>query len=137
MCVEYVFICACMIVCASVYISTQTHLFGVATMGRLLKIIGLFCRIWSLLWGSFAKETYNLCLVDVRIFVCECLCMCTCIRVCIIVYIYTQICADKLKIIKKYVHTYSNMYIQIYTHKLVQINCWTDMHARLDVHVCS
>jgi len=29
-------------------------------MSRLLKIkiIGLFCRIWSLLWGSFAKETY-------------------------------------------------------------------------------
>ena len=24
------------------------------------KIIGLFCRIWSLLQGSFAKETYNL-----------------------------------------------------------------------------
>ena len=26
---------------------------------RLLKIIGLFCRISSLLKGSFAKETYN------------------------------------------------------------------------------
>jgi len=23
------------------------------------KMIGLFCRIWSLLLGSFAKETYN------------------------------------------------------------------------------
>ena len=32
---------------------------GVATIGRLLKIIGFFCRIWSLLLGSFAKETYN------------------------------------------------------------------------------
>ena len=31
----------------------------VATIGRLLKIIGLFCRISSLLTGSFAKETYN------------------------------------------------------------------------------
>jgi len=28
-------------------------------MSRLLKIIGLFCRIASLLYGSFAKETYN------------------------------------------------------------------------------
>ena len=28
-------------------------------MSRLLKITGLFCRISSLLWGSFAKETYN------------------------------------------------------------------------------
>jgi len=33
--------------------------YGVATIRRLLKIIGLFCRISSLLLGSFAKETYN------------------------------------------------------------------------------
>jgi len=33
--------------------------YGVATIRRLLKIIGLFCRISSLLWGSFAKETYH------------------------------------------------------------------------------
>jgi len=31
---------------------------GVATINRLLKIIGLFCRISSLLLGSFAKATY-------------------------------------------------------------------------------
>ena len=30
-----------------------------ATVSKLLKIIGLFCRISSLLEGSFAKETYN------------------------------------------------------------------------------
>jgi len=33
--------------------------YGVATTCRLLKITGLFCRIQSLLQGSFAKETYN------------------------------------------------------------------------------
>jgi len=77
MCVEYVFIRTCMIVCASVYISTQTHTYGVATIIGSLKL----------------SVT---CLVDVRIFVCECLGMCTRIRVCIIVYIYTQTCADKL-----------------------------------------
>jgi len=33
---------------------------GVATVSRIDKIIGLFCRILSLLYGSFAKETYNL-----------------------------------------------------------------------------
>jgi len=32
--------------------------YGVATISRLLKNIGLFCRISSLLLGSFAKETY-------------------------------------------------------------------------------
>jgi len=33
--------------------------YGVATMSRRLKITGLFCRISSLFWGSFAKETHN------------------------------------------------------------------------------
>ena len=35
------------------------YTYGVATISRLLKIIGLFCRILSLLQGSFAKETCN------------------------------------------------------------------------------
>ena len=30
-----------------------------ATISRLLQILGLFCRIQSLLRGSFAQETYN------------------------------------------------------------------------------
>ena len=34
-------------------------IYGVAACSRLLKIIGLFCRISSLLQGSFTKETYN------------------------------------------------------------------------------
>ena len=33
--------------------------YGVATRSRLLEIIGLFCRISSLLQGSFAKETLD------------------------------------------------------------------------------
>ena len=33
--------------------------YGVAMISRLLKLIGLLCRIQSLLQGSFAKETYN------------------------------------------------------------------------------
>jgi len=33
--------------------------YGVAICSRLLKIIGLFCRISSLLQGSLTKETYN------------------------------------------------------------------------------
>ena len=32
--------------------------YRVASISRLLKMIGLFCRILSLLWVSFAKETY-------------------------------------------------------------------------------
>jgi len=34
--------------------------YGVATVRRIDKIIGLSCRISSLVQGSFAKETYNL-----------------------------------------------------------------------------
>jgi len=34
--------------------------YGVATTSRIKKITCLFCRISSLLWGSFAKETYSL-----------------------------------------------------------------------------
>jgi len=33
--------------------------YGVATVTRIDKFIGLFCRILSLLWGSFAKEINN------------------------------------------------------------------------------
>jgi len=39
--------------------SLRGIIYGVATMSRLLKITGLFCRIPSLEWGSSAKETYN------------------------------------------------------------------------------
>ena len=40
-------------------ITFGTEYYGVATVSRPLKIIGLFCRISSLVLGSFAKETYN------------------------------------------------------------------------------
>jgi len=41
--------------------SAPVHVnYGVATASRIDQIIGLFCRIASLLQDSFAKETYNL-----------------------------------------------------------------------------
>jgi len=46
--------------CAHIYMSHVAHIYGVATVSRIDKIIGLSCRISSLLWGSFAKETYIL-----------------------------------------------------------------------------
>ena len=43
----------------SIYIHvSRMGCYGVATISRLLKIVGLFCRILSLLQESFAKETY-------------------------------------------------------------------------------
>jgi len=42
------------------YTHNHTQMYhGVATISRLVKIIGLFCRISSLSLGSFAKETYH------------------------------------------------------------------------------
>ena len=43
----------------SCYAYTYIFTYGVATISRLLKMIGLFCTILSLLWVSFAKETYH------------------------------------------------------------------------------
>jgi len=43
---------------ATYTINSYIH-YGVARVSRIDKIIGIFCRISSLLWGSFAKETYN------------------------------------------------------------------------------
>jgi len=55
----------CMYICVyiCVYISSMyvryIYVYEVATMSRLLTIMCLFCRILSLSYGSFAKETYN------------------------------------------------------------------------------
>jgi len=45
----------------AVPLRTRMHVrrIAMATISRLLKIIGPFCRISSLSQGSFAKETYN------------------------------------------------------------------------------
>ena len=42
------------------HLSITISTYGLARVSRIDKIIGLFCRISFLLWGSFAKETYNL-----------------------------------------------------------------------------
>jgi len=58
--VVYRSVLQCVAVCCSVCQCFYRYpKYGVATISRLLKIIGLFCRISSLLQGSFTKETYN------------------------------------------------------------------------------
>jgi len=65
-------VCVCTCACARVYVQVSfiglacvhtlahRYVYRVATVSRIDKIIGLFCRILSLLLGSFAEETYNL-----------------------------------------------------------------------------
>ena len=61
----YIYICIYIHVCVNLYSGICTYekgrgmTYGVATISRLLKMIGLFGRILSLLKGSFAKETYD------------------------------------------------------------------------------
>jgi len=43
---------------SSVYVCDMIQ-YGVATVSRIDEIIGLFCRILSLLYGPFTKETCN------------------------------------------------------------------------------
>jgi len=46
--------------CLSLDSFVYVYVYGVATASRLLKMIGLLCKISSLLEGFFVKETYNL-----------------------------------------------------------------------------
>jgi len=55
---------------------TALNNYGVATISRLLKIIGLVCRIWSVSQCSFAKETYNFKESTNRSHPHTCLCIC-------------------------------------------------------------
>ena len=65
-------VCMCMCECVNIYFMryvgegldvcvclSSLNTYGVATISRVLKIVGLFCRILSVLLGSFAKETYH------------------------------------------------------------------------------
>jgi len=64
-------VCVCKSVCTYIYMYVCMHMvfldsfmyaydnYAVATISRLLKNLGLFCRISSLSQGSFAKETYD------------------------------------------------------------------------------
>jgi len=81
---------------------------GVAMISRLLKIIGLFCRIKSLLRGSFSKETYNFEEPTNRShpihlmhdhsahtlfgFTCVCMCVCVCVSVSVTVSVSVWVC---------------------------------------------
>jgi len=56
--VNYFSVRRLMYMCGMTLAYVKYH-YGVATISRLLKIIGLFCRILSLYEFSFAKETYN------------------------------------------------------------------------------
>ena len=114
--------------CTKSYVET----YGVSTISRLLKNVGLFCRISSLLQGSFAKATCNFkeptnrshrieearrCVQDaehiyVRIDICTCVCAC----VCVCVYICAYLCV--------------HMYMYVYASVCLCV-C-----ARVCLHVC-
>ena len=60
--VEYYHTLQCIATRTAIHRSTPQHTarhYGVATDSRIDQIIGLFCRIMSLLQGFLTKETYN------------------------------------------------------------------------------
>jgi len=90
-------------------------MYGVATISRLSKIIGLFCRIQSLLWGYFAKESYSFKEPTNR---------------------SHNIVMAACKFMHAYIYIY--IYIYIYTYVCIYINRQTylyDIHNLYDIHI--
>jgi len=55
-CIAHMCICAHVQSALRFSASGYLHVYGVATISRLLKIIGLFCRIYSFFMGLFCKR---------------------------------------------------------------------------------
>jgi len=55
----YVCLCVCVVFFLRAVLAVCLCCYGVPSISRLLKITSLFCRIPSLLLGSFAIETYS------------------------------------------------------------------------------
>jgi len=86
------------------YVYVNTSVYGVATISRLLNMIGLFCRISSLLEVSFAKETYTFKEPTSRSHP-------------IIIHVSTYM----YEYVHVYVYIYVYMYIDIYIHIYIYI----------------
>ena len=103
----------CVCVCVCVWCRD-----GVPTIRRLLKIIGLFCRISSLLQGSFAKETFNLKESTNRshpmcftVYMCYCICM----------YLVV-LCIRRYPVVLMYINTLSWLWMPL--HCQITALCW-------------
>jgi len=124
----------------------------VATISRLLKIVGLFCKISSILQGSFAKETYNfkeptnrsrpisvnICIhIDIFIYIyiyvywphrCS---LFSCMRPHIYVRVYKYINTYILTYMNTHIRIYIHTYIHTYVHKHIMLYPSLHAHARL------
>ena len=118
-----VYLSVCLSVCLSVYLSVyhsvclSESVYGVAMISRLLQMIGLFCKILSLLQGSFAKKTYNFEEPTNRnhpISIClsVCLCLWFSVRVTVSICVYTRLYIQ----IQIYIYTYTHTHVHIYVH---------------------
>ena len=108
-----------------------------ATISRLLKIIGLFCRISSLLQGSFVKETYNfkeptnhshpMCMyvrtyIHMYVHICKCVRTCmyvrmsACMSACMYVHRlkFTYVCTHVRAYMRTCIHAYARTHVRTY-----------------------
>jgi len=144
-------LCIRMNVVISIHIYIHSHILDpvwVATVSRIDKITGMFCRISSLLEGSFAKETYNLIDPTTRShpIVADCKLrypgICVCINICIYVSMYLSTCIESY--IRRgqsfvYVYMYVCIYLFTYTRpcsRRGQTTLPSHMRIYKCIHVC-
>ena len=106
------------------------------TISRLLKIIGLFCRISSLLQGSFATETYNFKEPTnrshpIRTYVYICIVFkgyvdASGLNVCQVVCIYIYLYVISMHL---YMHIYKGHASGLYVYKVLCINMYICMYV--------
>jgi len=109
---------------ASIQVSSYICRYRVATISRLLKITSLFCRVYSLLCGSFARETCNFKEPTNRSHL---IALFSSVHAEISLQIYIQI--------SFHIHVYKSLYIYIYTVLFVIWTC-RDLFSHIYVQSC-
>ena len=122
----YIYIYMRYITCNTSFISRRHH-GGVATISRLLKTLGLFCKRALLKRQYSAKETYNFINPTNRghpIYIVWCMILMHIIvyalniytDIYIYVYTYTYICMYTYMYVYIYIYIYIHIYVYIYTY---------------------
>jgi len=138
----YTYAFVCDFFCSGTY-NYIKRVYGVASISRLLKIIFLFCRIQSLLFGSFALETYTFQEPTNRghpipiewCWIVQMSILCTCIYIASS-QIDTAMKAhyDTAVLMKKCMYIYVNTYIYVFIH--MHIHMLLCVYVYIYVYIC-
>ena len=109
--------------------------YGVATISRRLKVIGLFCRILSITQGSFAKETYNFEEPTNRDHPIRA--KHTRVRMHTRSHTCTYTCTRTHRHTRTHIHTHTHYYLTFTTAKIALRQIYTITHTRTHTHTHS